>query len=169
MQLIFLGHVCCRVAGVWRTAYGVGILPILYMLYYRIFRLRESAVWKKAHANQPRHMGLLFKHYWPRILATAGAWFLWDFSFYGNKVFQSTFIKVLSPSGSGEHSFFCLTSPHMVLILVFTVLPLEDCYTSSVIIHSAAEAFMHCCLSGLCKSCHAAELISHSHDTLLAT
>lgn len=36
----------------------------------------------------------------PRLLATAGAWFLWDFSFYGNKVFQSTFIKVLSPSGS---------------------------------------------------------------------
>lgn len=38
----------------------------------------------------------------PRLLATAGAWFLWDFSFYGNKVFQSTFIKVLSPSGSGQ-------------------------------------------------------------------
>ena len=37
----------------------------------------------------------------PRLLATAGAWFLWDFSFYGNKVFQSTFISVLSPSGAG--------------------------------------------------------------------
>ena len=39
----------------------------------------------------------------PRLLATAGAWFLWDFSFYGNKVFQSTFIGVLSPTGAGAH------------------------------------------------------------------
>lgn len=38
----------------------------------------------------------------PRLLATCGAWFLWDFSFYGNKVFQSTFIAVLSPSGAGQ-------------------------------------------------------------------
>ena len=35
-----------------------------------------------------------------RLLATAGTWFLWDFSFYGNKIFQSTFIHILSPSAS---------------------------------------------------------------------
>lgn len=35
-----------------------------------------------------------------RLLATAGSWFLWDFSFYGNKVFQSTFIQILSPGAS---------------------------------------------------------------------
>ena len=46
----------------------------------------------------------------PRLLATAGAWFLWDFSFYGNKVFQSTFIKVLSPSGAGQLPFTSLTA-----------------------------------------------------------
>jgi hypothetical protein len=33
-------------------------------------------------------------------MATAGSWFLWDFSFYGNKVFQSTFIQILSPGAS---------------------------------------------------------------------
>ena len=33
-------------------------------------------------------------------MATAGGWFLWDFSFYGNKVFQSTFIGILSPGAS---------------------------------------------------------------------
>ena len=33
-------------------------------------------------------------------MATAGGWFLWDFSFYGNKVFQSTFIAILSPGAS---------------------------------------------------------------------
>ncbi len=29
-----------------------------------------------------------------------GGWFLWDFSFYGNKVFQSSFIKILSPDAT---------------------------------------------------------------------
>lgn len=48
----------------WRTAYGIGMIPILYMLYYRIFRLRESAVWKKRKTGESRNMGLLFKHYW---------------------------------------------------------------------------------------------------------
>jgi len=38
----------------------------------------------------------------PRLLATCGCWFLWDFSFYGNKVFQSAFIKILSPAGAGQ-------------------------------------------------------------------
>ena len=38
--------------------------------------------------------------YWHRLLATCGGWFLWDFSFYGNKVFQSTFIAILSPGAS---------------------------------------------------------------------
>lgn len=41
----------------------------------------------------------------PRLMATAGCWFLWDFSFYGNKVFQSTFIKILSPAGAGQSAF----------------------------------------------------------------
>lgn len=30
----------------WRLQYGLGLLPIMYMLYHRIFRLQESAHWK---------------------------------------------------------------------------------------------------------------------------
>ena len=36
----------------WRLQYGLGLLPIMYMLYHRIFRLQESAMWKaRAHAS----------------------------------------------------------------------------------------------------------------------
>ena len=45
-------------------------------------------------------LSLLERRYWHRLVATAGGWFLWDFSFYGNKVFQSTFIGILSPGAS---------------------------------------------------------------------
>ena len=75
---------CCRLSGVWRTSFALGFLPLLYMLYYRIFRLRESAVWKKRMSQvstqkQTGHFALLIKHYWQRLLATAGCWFLWDY------------------------------------------------------------------------------------------
>src|SRR5947209_4644232 len=34
------------------------------------------------------------------VAPVQGAWFLWDFSFYGNKIFQSSFIKILSPNAT---------------------------------------------------------------------
>lgn len=40
---------------------------------------------------------LTFSHFGFRILATAGTWFANDVFFYGNKLFQDQFIKVLTP------------------------------------------------------------------------
>ena len=41
----------------WRLQYGLGLLPILYMLYHRIFRLQESAHWKvRARAVLPLNL-----------------------------------------------------------------------------------------------------------------
>lgn len=172
---------------VWRVSFALGAIPLAFMIYYRIFRLRESAVWvKRTDSSRSASMGLLFKwcaiyysiwylsqpihrlqlsfnstkhhvswalgrmdliwilwyrreensipqnpprslltdrgnsciqnavmpaliysrmlllacRYWHRLVATCGGWFLWDFSFYGNKVFQSTFIGILSPGAS---------------------------------------------------------------------
>ncbi|KAK9914956.1 hypothetical protein WJX75_002900 [Coccomyxa subellipsoidea] len=92
-----------RLDSVWRTSFGLGIGVLLFILFWRIFKLRESVVWKadkRAGGNSTRNIGLLFKMYWSRLFATAGSWFLWDFSFYGNKVFQSAFINILSPGAS---------------------------------------------------------------------
>lgn len=30
----------------WRLMYGLGLIPITYMLFHRIFYLRESSVWQ---------------------------------------------------------------------------------------------------------------------------
>ena len=30
----------------WRMQYALGLLPICFMLYHRIFRLKESSVWQ---------------------------------------------------------------------------------------------------------------------------
>jgi hypothetical protein len=51
---------------------------------------RRSAAQK---AQDVRHLAT---HYWSRMIATAGGWFCWDFSFYGNRVFQTAFISILT-------------------------------------------------------------------------
>ncbi|KAG2495268.1 hypothetical protein HYH03_006541 [Edaphochlamys debaryana] len=96
----------------WRLSYAIGLIPLISILLYRIFRLRESAVWQKkrealkalggTHGNavQWRKFSLLMYYYWHRNLGTAASWFVWDFAFYGNKLFQSTFIKIINPTAS---------------------------------------------------------------------
>jgi len=39
---------------------------------------------------------LLFKHYGIRLFGTSITWLLWDIAFYGNKLFQSTFLLALT-------------------------------------------------------------------------
>jgi hypothetical protein len=47
-----------------------------------------------------KSLKLAISHFGPRMIGTAGCWFANDFFFYGNKLFQSTFIKVIIPAGS---------------------------------------------------------------------
>ena len=47
-----------------------------------------------------REQKVLWYYYWHRLFGCALAWFFWDVSFYGNKLFQSTFIKILLPGAS---------------------------------------------------------------------
>ncbi len=38
--------------------------------------------------------------YWHRLAGTALSWFVWDFAFYGNKLFQGTFIAIINPGAT---------------------------------------------------------------------
>lgn len=51
---------------VWRVSFALGAVPLAFMIYYRIFHLRESAVWAKrtdATGSRMTDMNLLFKWY----------------------------------------------------------------------------------------------------------
>ncbi|KAK9842394.1 hypothetical protein WJX84_005508, partial [Apatococcus fuscideae] len=88
-------------SGVWRISFGLGLLPLLFMIYWRVFHLKESVVWRQqSNEKRSRNIGKIVTMFGSRLLATCGTWFLWDFSFYGNKVFQSTFIGILTPGGA---------------------------------------------------------------------
>ena len=67
-----------RLSGVWRTAFGLGIIPLAFIIYWRTFRLRESAVWAAAQTNRDRkrETALLFRHFWHSYAAFLPAWHL---------------------------------------------------------------------------------------------
>ena len=47
--------------------FALGGLVVIFVIWYRIFRLRESAVWVKRVGNdRMAETGLLFKWYWHR-------------------------------------------------------------------------------------------------------
>ena len=51
---------------------------------------------RRSGAEKAKDIAHLATYYWSRLIATAGCWFFWDFGFYGNKVFQSQFVSILT-------------------------------------------------------------------------
>lgn len=47
---------------------------------------------------------LLVKHYGVRLCAVSASWFLWDVAFYGNKLFQSSFLLALTGSNNNDQT-----------------------------------------------------------------
>ncbi|KAF5983015.1 inorganic phosphate permease [Fusarium coicis] len=88
----------------FRLSFAFPAIGTLWLLYYRTYRMRSAgkqlAEAKKRSnvtgydVNALRHC---FSNFGGRLLATAGTWFCNDVFFYGNKLFQGQFIKVISP------------------------------------------------------------------------
>lgn len=98
----------------WRILYGLGLIPIIYTLMYRIFVVKEPrdraammAANKDARMHDPdyvpfsRSLALFMWHYWSRLSGTALSWFVWDVAFYGNKLFSGPIFSALL--GPGTH------------------------------------------------------------------
>jgi len=94
----------------------IGIIT-LWLIYHRVYKLqyadRQLRLSKRKSSvtgYDKRSLQLVVTHYWHRLLGMAGAWFCNDFMFYGilhsfqadsgNKIFQSVFIKIISPNST---------------------------------------------------------------------
>ena len=70
---------------------------------------------------------LFLRYYWHRLLGTSLSWLLWDVAFYGNKLFQSSFLFALTGKNatlleisSGKYdSNYCF---HLIITLCFSLL-----------------------------------------------
>lgn len=90
------------VQATYRVSFAIPALGTLWLVYYRTFKMRSASkqlsVAKKKHnvtGYDTESLRLTIKYFWPRLLATAGAWFANDVFFYGNKLFQGEFITVI--------------------------------------------------------------------------
>lgn len=102
-----------------------------------------------------REQQVLWYYYWHRLAGCALSWFFWDVSFYGNKLFQSTFIKILYPGAS------ILTTLEWTLLnssvsLVRTPLPLcpRTSESRSLFKHSSTTHSVMYCLCTKMDSWH---------------
>ncbi|EQC26756.1 hypothetical protein SDRG_15406 [Saprolegnia diclina VS20] len=84
----------------WRVLFGFGVLPALFLVYYRI-TAEETHVYKTMLAEEV-HMkkirwSFIIRHYWKSLLGTAGTWFLFDIVFgYVGTWFTFAGISVLT-------------------------------------------------------------------------
>jgi hypothetical protein len=95
-----------KVAAQWtyRVSFAVPAVGTLWLVYFRAYKMKSAS--KQLLAAKKKHnvtgydtesLRLTFKYFGFRVLATAGGWYMNDVFFYGNKLFQSEFIAVISP------------------------------------------------------------------------
>jgi hypothetical protein len=88
----------------FRVSFAIPAVGTLWLVYYRTWKMPLAsrtlmAAKKKAAVTgyDAKALSMTFQHFGGRLIATAGAWFCNDIFFYGNKLFQSQFISVISP------------------------------------------------------------------------
>ncbi|KAF7725980.1 Plasma membrane permease, mediates uptake of glycerophosphoinositol and glycerophosphocholine [Apophysomyces ossiformis] len=80
---------------VWRLCLGLGILPPLSVLYFRL-KMADSKAYAAGAIKRKVPYLLIIKRYWPRVLITSGLWFVYDFIAYPNGVFSSIIISTVA-------------------------------------------------------------------------
>ena len=88
----------------YRTSFFIPALGTLWLIYFRAYKMKSASRQlemqkRKQHVTgyDTKSLRLSFSYFGARIFATASSWFFNDVFFYGNKLFQSEFINVLTP------------------------------------------------------------------------
>lgn len=76
----------------WRVCFGFGALLPLSVFYFRM-KMLNSKLYRKGAIKKNVPYWLFLKRYWPRLLGTAGTWFLYDIVTFPNGVFSGTIIS----------------------------------------------------------------------------
>lgn len=89
----------------YRVSFAIPAVGTLWLVYFRTYKMKAASKTleiEKAKKNvtgyDVQSLKLTLKYFGPRLLATAGTWFFNDVFFYGNKLFQSNFISIISPN-----------------------------------------------------------------------
>ncbi|KAJ5134971.1 uncharacterized protein N7443_003413 [Penicillium atrosanguineum] len=85
--------------GVWRIAFGLGIVLPLSICFFRV-RMINSTQYRKHAIKSHYPYKLVLKRYWKPMLGTSLAWFCYDFVTYPFGLFSSTIVEQLNPNNT---------------------------------------------------------------------
>jgi PHS family inorganic phosphate transporter-like MFS transporter len=100
----------------WRLALLIGALPGLLLIPFKVSE--TSNVVKDPTRKSTFWSDLGRREYWPKLLGTAGGWFLFDIVFYGNSLFAPIVTKAIwsedadmATTASHNAIVFCIALP----------------------------------------------------------
>ncbi|CAF9918041.1 MAG: hypothetical protein ALECFALPRED_000480 [Alectoria fallacina] len=85
--------------GVWRVAFGLGIVLPLTVFFFRI-RMINSTQYRKHAIKQHVPYMLALRRYWKPMLGTSLAWFCYDFVTYPFGIFSTSIISEFNPNNT---------------------------------------------------------------------
>ena len=86
-----------HLAWVWRLTLGLGAIPPLLVLPWRLV-MRESEHYRRSAIKKNVPWLLILRKYWLRIIATCLVWFVYDYVSYPASIFSGIFIDNVNPS-----------------------------------------------------------------------
>ncbi|GAA5868941.1 hypothetical protein JCM16303_000312 [Sporobolomyces ruberrimus] len=95
------GGVNANLSTVWRTVFGISVLPPLVVFIFRL-RMLNSQLYRKGAIQSKVPYPLVIRYYWKSLIGTAGAWFLYDFVTFPNGVFSGSIIANIVKSTGKE-------------------------------------------------------------------
>eukprot|EP01102_Stenamoeba_stenopodia_P009124 TRINITY_DN2674_c0_g1_i1.p1 TRINITY_DN2674_c0_g1~~TRINITY_DN2674_c0_g1_i1.p1 ORF type:complete len:309 (+),score=59.62 TRINITY_DN2674_c0_g1_i1:696-1622(+) len=104
---------------VWRLSLGLGAVPGILSMYFRI-KMEETSLFAEQRAREEDKIPMwrryrdAVKIYWKELLGAAGGWFLLDVVFYSNGLFSSALLDVFEVESEKA------LTPHEELIRVAT-------------------------------------------------
>ncbi|ORY31398.1 phospholipid transporter [Naematelia encephala] len=85
---------------VWRITLGLGCVPPLFLLYFRLKMVEPDAYKHNSMKNAPIPYLLLIKRYWLRLAAVSITWFLYDWITYPFGIYATSITDVVIPNGT---------------------------------------------------------------------
>ncbi|PRT57029.1 putative inorganic phosphate transporter 1-3 [Wickerhamiella sorbophila] len=94
----------------FRVSFAIPAIGTLWLTYFRAYKMPAVSSELEAQKKKSSVTGydfqslkMVFRFFGGRVFATCGGWFANDVFFYGNKLFQGSFIKVISGSDSKKN------------------------------------------------------------------
>ncbi|GAA5992147.1 hypothetical protein JCM10908_001788 [Rhodotorula pacifica] len=130
---------------VWRLTFGLGIVPALLVLLWRLKMPREPERYRKAAIRKNLPYGLILRRYWKSMLGVSLCWFLYDFITYPFGLFSTRIVDIITGGSDKLSTVF-------VWGVVINAFYLPGCFAGSLLVDwigPKKQLIIFLCLQGV--------------------